>query len=168
MKHQPLPSYSSNDDVQTPPELCELILNHIPIPQNDTVMEPCVGDGNFKRALLDRFGCVYHSEIKEGTDFFDVKGPYDWIVTNPPWSQYKAFMEKAFQTAGNVVFLATLNHSLGLKSRWNLCDKYGFGIRKVLLLDTPPKPWPQSGFQLGAVWWSRAYSNMPTFVDLRG
>lgn len=67
------------------------------------------------------------------------------------------FLEHSFKLADDVVFLLTLHHALGLKSCLKLCDRYGFGIREIILADTPPEPWPQSGFQVGAVHWQRGY-----------
>lgn len=176
MNYQPTPDYISNADVQTPPEICKRLVKHFK--PTGYVLEPCRGDGNFYRALhewnnavsYDRIEYLNYCEIKEGRDFLtfaDECHDYDWILTNPPFSQAKAFMEKAFQVADNVVFLITLNHALGLKARFRLLDKYGFGIREAVLLDTPPKPWPQAGFQLGAVHFQRGYKGPMAWTDFR-
>lgn len=176
MKHQPTPDCISNDEVQTPPELCRKLVYHFR--PEGYVLEPCRGRGNFYKALemwdaqfsYPRIEFLNYCEINEGRDFLtfvDEEHDYDWIITNPPFSQAKAFMEKSFQVADNVVFLITLNHALGLKARFRLLDKYGFGIREAVLLDTPPKPWPQAGFQLGAVYFQRGYQGAMTWTDFR-
>ena len=57
----------------------------------------------------------------------------------------------------NVVFLVTLTHAIGLRARNADAAEAGFGVREILYVDTPPKPWPQSGFQLAVVWMQRGY-----------
>ena len=42
-------------------------------------------------------------EISEGKDFFDYNGKVDWIITNPPYSIFDDFLDKAFEVADNVV-----------------------------------------------------------------
>lgn len=162
MKSQPLPSYESNDDVMTPDAMAARLIEHID--PWGTILEPCAGDGAFVRALIEygkRMKTITEiatCEIKEGRNFYDYTGPrVDWIITNPPWSLLSArtkpcsFLEQAFKYGRNVVFLCTLNHLLGLKARYNLLDQYHFKVKEFILLDTPPAPWPQQGFQLGAV-----------------
>ncbi len=178
MKNQAKPGYISNDDVQTPAALCRCLVHHFR--PGGTVLEPCRGEGNFFRELIVCPGVaeVLWCEIKEGRDFYQYGGRVDWVLTNPPWSHLSetkakregriTFLEKSLQVAGNVVFLITLNHALGLKARYRLLDRYGFGIREVLLLDTPPKPWPQGGFQVGAVHFQRGYSGPAAWTDFRG
>jgi DNA modification methylase len=56
-----------------------------------------------------------------------------------------------------VVFLAPINHILGLRVRLADMEQAGFGIKEVLLCKTPPLPWPQSGFQIAAVHLQRGY-----------
>ena len=34
----------------------------------------------------------------------------DWIITNPPWSQIRRFLQHALSLADHVVFLFTINH----------------------------------------------------------
>jgi hypothetical protein len=43
-------------------------------------------------------------EIKRGRDFFAWTEPVDWIVTNPPWSQFRAFLQHAMTLAEKVVW----------------------------------------------------------------
>jgi len=166
LKNQPNRDYNSNDRVMTPPELCERIVNHFQ--PRGMVLEPFRGTGIFYHALGRQPGTTLRwCEIDEGRDFFEYSMRCDWIVSNPPFSQFKSVLKHSFELAENVVFLVTLNHALGLKARLRLCDEYGFGIREVLLVDTPPKPWPQSGFQVGAVHWQKGYQGDVKITDKR-
>jgi len=131
-----------NDEVETPYEVAIMIVNHF----NPTgkILEPCKGEGNLLRALPK--GTLW-CEIKDGKDFFDFKSKVDWIITNPPYSKMRAFMQQGMDISDNVVFLTSINH-LWLKARIRDIRERGFGIKEILLVDTP-KSFPQSGFQFG-------------------
>lgn len=120
------------------------------------MLDPSRGKGAFYDRIpahCERLWC----EIDEGRDFFAFDDRVDWIVTNPPWSKIRAFLAHALAISDNVCFLATTNHAY-TKARVNAAREAGFGLRGLLHLPTPPKPWPQSGFQLSAIWWQRAIS----------
>lgn len=108
-------------------------------------------------------GCEW-CEIDEGRDFLTVEGRWDWIVTNPPWSQFRTFLAKSMEVADNVVFLSLLN-AWFMRARVADMRKARFGIVEVLMLDTPPKPWPQTGFQLAAVHAKRGHTGTTIFSD---
>lgn len=168
MKYQPTRAQRGNDDVRTPPELCKLIVEHFK-PQG-FVMEPCEGDGNFSKELSRTALSVTCLEIKNGWDFFEwelcaeLDKKYDWIITNPPWSQVRPFLRHAMTLANNIVFLITVNHAW-TRARVRDVREGGFGIHEILLVDTPPNPWPQSGFQLGAIHWQRGYKGPINLTD---
>lgn len=106
-------------------------------------------------------GCEW-CEIDEGKDFLAIEGQWDWIVTNPPWSKFRQFLAKAMQCAGDVVFLVTMNHFF-TKARMRDVAEAGFGFVEALLVPTPPKPWPQSGFQVAAVHLRKGYHGPMAF-----
>lgn len=95
-------------------------------------------------------------EIKKGKDFLTYTTHVDWIITNPPWRQLRLFLCHAFELANDVVFLMTVNHAW-TKARLRDARNSGFGLKTILLLDTP-REFPQTGFQLGAVHYSRGWS----------
>jgi len=82
---------------------------------------------------------------------------YDWVVTNPPWNDVRIFMRKAMTVADNVVFLCWAA-SWWTRSRQREIAEMGFGMVEMLCVPTPPPPWPQSGFQLAAVWLRRGWT----------
>lgn len=88
-------------------------------------------------------------------DFFAWWEPVDWIITNPPWSQIRPFLQHALSLADHVVSLLTINH-LWTKARQRDIRAAGFGLREILLVEMPPE-FPQSGFQLGAVHLQRGW-----------
>jgi len=158
MRCQPNRDYISNDDIQTPIELAARIVRHFR--PRGRVLEPCKGCGNFLRHLPGAHWC----EIKEGRDFFDWKDPVDWIITNPPWSQIRRFLQHAMTVADHVVFLMTINH-VWTKARLRDIRESGFGIREICLVEMP-ESFPQSGFQLGAVHVGRGWKGDIRLSDL--
>lgn len=80
---------NGDDVVFTPDSLAAMIVEHFR--PCGRVCEPCKGGGAFLRAMpgADWF------EIAEGRDFLACEGlRWDWIVTNPPWSDVRVFMRK--------------------------------------------------------------------------
>lgn len=141
-----VPVHGGCDDVMTPSYLAEAIISHYQ--PTGRILEPCRGIG--PTYAFWREGWDY-CEIKEGVDFLVCPNQdYDWIVTNPPYSLFRAFLKRSMIVADNVVFLCFIN-AFWMKARLRDMDEAGFGIREILRVDTPPPPWPQTGFALGAV-----------------
>jgi hypothetical protein len=158
MKSQPNRNYKSDDVVQTPPALAERLVAHFR-PQGK-VLEPCRGAGHIWQTLpADSFWC----EIQEGRDFFQWQQSVDWIITNPPWSQIRPFLQHAMKLSDNVVFLLTINH-LWTKARVRDVRDANFGMKEIVLIDMP-RNFPQSGFQLGAVHLERGWRSGITITD---
>ena len=154
-----------NDVVYTPQELANRIVQHFK--PSGVVLEPCAGGGAFVRAIRDFTGKKpLECEIAMGRDFFDFTMKVNWIITNPPWSLARKFARHAYTVADNVVFLITVNHFTALKARFRDMEEAGFAIREIALVGTPPLPWPQSGFQLGAIHLQRGYKARTGFTRL--
>lgn len=126
------------------------------LPLSGKVLDPCNGSGVFGIAMRQHYTNLIITEydLATGTDFMDEIGRYDWVVTNPPWSKFKEFLTKAMQCADNVAFLVTITHFV-TKARLKLLRDHGFYLKQIHCIDTPPKPWPQSGFQVAMVWCSK-------------
>lgn len=161
---RPLAPKGGNDRVYTPPRLAKDIVQHFkPLGE---CLEPCAGHGAFVAALKESGAqWVFSCEIDQGYDFFGWKRPVDWIVTNPPWSQFRDFLKHSMEIAPNVVFLALLN-AWFMRARMEDMRRARFGIVEALLLDTPSKPWPQTGFQLAAVHIKRGHTGPMNFTQL--
>lgn len=146
--------HGGNDKVYTPPELCEYIVKRflpLMVEKPDcSILEPCAGTHNFTR-VFSVYGLKWeHCEIDEGIDFYEWNKRNDWIITNPPYSLFTDFLRKSLSVADNIVFLCSVN-ALFFKSRTRLLQENNFGIRSIEYVATPPKPWPQSGIQLGII-----------------
>ena len=141
----------------TPIELAEALVEEFK--PYGKILEPCEGTGNFVKAIGYKTH-VAHSiqtcEISKGIDFFDFKEKVDWIITNPPYSKMRKFIQHSMEVADNIVFLTTINH-LWLKARIRDIESAKYGIKKIVIFDTP-KNFPQSGFQIGAFYLKKGYN----------
>jgi len=152
-----------NDEVYTPLALAEKIVNRLNI--QGTAFEPCYGEGAFIKAF-EKKGLQYdYCDLSQGKDFFDYNNKVNWIVTNPPWSQARKFLQHSMRIADNIAFLITINHILALKARLRDVEQAGFSITAVYTVDTP-KSFPQSGFQLGVVVLQRVNTNTIIWEEL--
>ena len=148
-KGRSLSAKNGNDKVMTPKSLVKQIIGHFN-PQG-AILEPCRGTGNFWSELPNADWC----EIDEGRDFMDAKGHWDWIITNPPYSKYRDFLNKSMEVADNIVFLQLINATF-YKARLRDIKEKGFGIKEIWCLETP-KEFPQFCFQVGCVHYQRGY-----------
>lgn len=143
----------TNDCVQTPFPLALAIVNHFK--PTGTILEPCKGEGAFCAAFREYSKtqqiCWRWMEILEGLDFLEgeLLPDFDWIITNPPYSKLRAFLQQSMRKASNIVFLTTINH-FWLKARIRDMREQNFDFKEIVLIDTP-KNFPQSGFQMGCV-----------------
>lgn len=158
MKYQANRDYKSNDDIMTSEYLVEALVKHFK--PTGKVLEPCKSIGNFLKFLPNAEWC----KIRYNRDFFDTMKKYDWIITNPPWSQVRKFLKHSMELASNVVFLMTINH-LWTKARLRDIEELDFGIREICLIDTP-KSFPQLGFQLGAIYLKKDYKGQIKLTKL--
>ena len=151
------------DIVMTPRLLAKAIIDYLPI--EGTVLEPCLGGGAFYDQYPDHVERLW-TEVGLDKDFFAFNKKVDWIVSNPPWSIYRKFAAHSYTIADNVAYLITINHDLALKARIRDMEAAGFGIKEVILVDTPKDKWPQSGFQLGVCWKQRGYKGDTKWTKL--
>jgi hypothetical protein len=143
---------NGNDKVNTPEWLAVKIINHFNI--SGSILDPCKGGGAFynnfpKRTIKD------WAEIDEGRDFLlynnYIINHFDWIVTNPPWSKFRAFLNRAMELSDNIVFLCLIN-AFFMNARMRDMKEKGFSIKEIVKIENPPKkPWPQTGLALGTV-----------------
>lgn len=150
------------DVVYTPRVLAESVVDHFK--PSGTILEPCRGSGHFYDAFPPNTTKLY-CEIDEGLDFFDWHEPVDWIISNPPWSQFRAFNAHAMGLATNIVWIIPLVHFSG-KARVRDVREFGFGFRQIVLLDTPID-WPQGGYQLAAFHLKSGYAGPTRTLDFQ-
>ena len=145
MKSQPNPDCVRDDVIYTPVELARKIYRHFR--PTGFGLDPSMGNGAFYNLFDD--GKRDWCEIANGRDFFSYDKKVDFIMTNPPWSLFRRFVEHGMEIANDIYYLITVNHVF-TKCRIRSIYQAGFGIREILMIDTP-KNFPQSGFQVGVV-----------------
>jgi hypothetical protein len=104
-----------NDVVFTPDWLAKKICSMFPV--SGKVLEPCKGEGAFLKYLPEN---TKWCEISEGVNFYDFNEKVDWIVTNPPYSDYNRFLDLCFEISDNIVLLvpvAKMFKSMGTLSK---------------------------------------------------
>lgn len=153
----------SRDIVMTPDALAQQVVDVFAPQMSGTVLEPAAGEGAFLRAFPERLDSKW-CEITKGRNFFGYRERVDWIVTNPPFSEIRAFLGHALEITDNIVFVIPLAH-LTTKARLRLIAEAGFAVCKIVLLPHP-KSWPSSGFQLAAIHLRRGWLGACRFETL--
>jgi len=141
-----------NDVVFTPKEIAEYVVKWAN--PSGFILDPCAGGKVFYKNFptKKRDWC----EIADGKDFFDWEKEVDWIISNPPYSNFDKFLDHSFEIAENVVYLtpvAKVFKSWGIIKR--IFD-YG-GIVKIWLVPANRCGFP-FGFPVGAFHFKRGYS----------
>ena len=93
-----------NDVVFTPDWLAKQICGMFSI--SGKVLEPCKGEGAFLKYLPQNTDWC---EIADGKNYYDYNEKVDWIVTNPPYSDYNRFLSHSFCLADNIVLLVPVS-----------------------------------------------------------
>jgi hypothetical protein len=93
-------SPAAADVVYTPLELARDIVGFFQ--PEGICLDPCSGSGVFLNLLpLGAEWC----EITKGRDFYAWDKPVDWVVGNPPYSHYSAWMRHSMEVAKNIVYI---------------------------------------------------------------
>jgi hypothetical protein len=160
-KHNPYISgkyahVNKNDVVFTPDWLAKQICEMFEI--TGKVLEPCKGEGAFLKYLPEN---TEWCEVTEGKNFYDFASKVDWIITNPPYSDFDRFLDHSFELADNIVLLvpvAKMMKSMGtLKKVFN----YG-GIVSCHFLGGGQAGFP-FGFPVGIYYLKRNYLGKTDF-----
>ena len=150
---------NKNDVVFTPDWLAEKICSMFDV--GGSVLEPCKGEGVFLKYLPEK---TQWCEITEGRNYYDFNEKVDWIVTNPPYSDYNRFLEHSFEIADNIVLLvpvAKMMKSMGTLKR---IFEYG-GIVSCHFLSGGEAGFP-FGFPIGIYYLRRNYKGQTNFCLL--
>lgn len=144
-----LKNYS--DKHYTPDDVARQIVDYYK-PTGRT-LEPCKGDGAFLKYLSST---AEWCEIDEDKDFFLEHKAFDWIVTNPPYSNLTEWMQHSFKLAENVVFFIPLSKLFSSVPRLNLVKDYG-GIKDIFVFGSGRSVGLPLGFPMAAVHFQRGY-----------
>jgi len=93
---------SNHDNYNTPRPLTWELLKLGLFDYNRSVLEPACGQGAIVEELKQHFHKIHFGDIKNNFDFLDENcdfDKYDYIITNPPFSQFDGFVIKAKEIA---------------------------------------------------------------------
>lgn len=139
-----------NDIVFTPKPVAEFIVNWAN--PNGKCLDPCMGEGVFYDLLPEpKDWC----EITKGKDFFDYNKSVDWIVGNPPYSDFNRFLKHSFDLSDNVVYLVPVAKIWKSWGTIMQIKEYG-GIVKMWMIPANRCGFP-FGFPAMAVHFKRNY-----------
>jgi len=139
-----------NDCVYTPEWLAKRICERYPL--SGIVLEPCKGKGSFLKYMPE--GSEW-CEILEGKDFYDYCKNVNWIVTNPPYSQFDKFLEKCFSISDNVVLLVPCSKIFTSIGKLRTIFNYG-GFVEFGILPSGKAGFP-FGFPSGVFYFKKGY-----------
>jgi hypothetical protein len=91
---------TKSDIVYTPLELAIDMVNFFQ--PTGFCLDPCAGSGVFYDLLPAGSDWC---EIELGRDFYSWFRPADWIVGNPPYSHYSAWLRHSMQIARNILYV---------------------------------------------------------------
>ena len=148
-----------SDIVYTPEDVCIRLIEHFK--PSGLILDPSSGEGAFYRNLPEpKDWC----EIEQGKDFFDYTTKVDWVMTNPPWSLMRKFLNHSYKISDNVCFLIPVYH-LFTKARLRDMEAAEFRIKEICVFDTP-KNFPQLGFAIAMCHLQRSWKGDIIFSKL--
>lgn len=148
-----------NDVVFTPDWLAKQICEMFKI--SGDVLEPCKGEGAFLKYLPSN---TEWCEIADGKNFYDYTKKVDWIVTNPPYSDYNRFLEHAFSLADNIVLLVPVAKMFKSMGTLSAIFDYG-GFVSIHTLPASKAGFP-FGFPCAVYYLKRGYKGQTTIEML--
>ena len=92
---------SKNDFYPTPPECTIALLDFLQsfylLSQGDAIWEPACGNNAMVDVMRDRGYTVIGTDIEIGQDYLatTIDQPYDWIITNPPFTLAEDFIKRS-------------------------------------------------------------------------
>ena len=118
------------------------------------VLDPCKGGGAFFDKMPS--GAEW-CEIREGRDFFEWRDPVDWIVSNPPYSNFRVFLNHSFTVADNIVYLVPVKNVFSAYGMLKEVKEYG-GIAGIRFYGGGARVNFPMGNAIGAVHFKRGHS----------
>ena len=117
------------------------------------ILEPCKGS----EAILKYMPTADWCEVKEGRDFFAYNEQVNWIITNPPFSMFKAFLSHGLSISENVVYLIAIRKFFTGMPTVRIARDEGW-IKHIRIYGAGSRLGFPIGNPVGAIHWQRGYS----------
>lgn len=145
-----------NDVVYTPAPLARDMVQFFQ--PEGRILDPCMGTGAFFYQLP--VGAAW-CEIERGRDFYAWETPVDWIIGNPPYSHYSAWLRHSMKVADHIAYLMPVYKVFA--SGVFLDDLFAWGgIRHIRRYGTGTQWGFPFGHALAACYYQRGYTG-PTY-----
>ena len=119
---------NKNDDIHTPLQVAKLMIDLCDLQPGQKVLDCCFGGGVFYNNYPD-FVEKDYCDINQGKDFFDWDTKVDWVISNPPYSKWDAWLEHTMKICDNFCYIfGFMNFS---ERRLNRIFLNGFGLVKL-------------------------------------
>jgi hypothetical protein len=122
------------------------------------MLEPCKGGGAILRHMPGADWC----EIAEGKNFYDWHTPVDWIVSNPPYSHFRDWLNHSYKIADNIVYLVPLMKLFSAAGQLDECRKQGW-MRHIRLYGGGGKLNFPMGNAVGAIHFESGWNGETTW-----
>ena len=116
------------------------------------ILDPCRGEGVFFDNLPK--GTEW-CELTMGRDFMEWEEPVDWIMSNPPYSCFRAWLRHSMKIADNIVYFLPVFKVTNSCQVWDDSRKFG-GIKSLRIYIRAGIPW-QRGRPFCAAHWQRGW-----------
>lgn len=144
---------TNKTDVVYTPEWCAIdIISYFQ--PTGKILDPCRGEGAFYNNMPSgSFFC----EIQEGIDFFEWTEKVDWIISNPPYSNFREWLRYSFEVAENIVYLIPLKNVFSAFGQLKEIYDRG-GIKHIRVYGTGARLKFPMGNAVGAVHFKKDYA----------
>ena len=139
------------DVVITPDATAKMLIEYFK--PTGRILDPCRGNGAFWKQMPGAEWC----EIAQGKDFLNWSKPMDWIISNPPYSNFIEWLTHSFKIADDVVYLVPLHKIFHTAKTLDSILGFG-GIKEILVLGPGTHYGFPLGFVVGAFHFKRGYT----------
>ena len=169
-----------HDFYATPTETTRAILDKVPL--EGSILEPAVGQGHISKVLEEYYpnNEIVSTDLNDygygetGIDFltYDFGRKFDNVITNPPFSSAKSFVERALELSNDKVLMLMKIQFLESKGRKEFLENsplkyvYCFSERQATMRNgwelnpKTGKPWSTALFLAWFVW-EQGYEGEP-------
>jgi len=117
------------------------------------ILDSCKGDGAFLKHLpKDTEWC----EIREGIDFFAYHAKVDWIIGNPPYSNYAKWIYHSMTIADKFAYIFPTQKPFCSYTMFKKVRVWG-GIKHIRIYGTGTSIGWTFGYAVGAIYWEKGW-----------
>lgn len=120
---------TATDEWYTPAEYVRWIIPYLRVKGYQNILCPWdTEESNFVKVLSAEGFNVTYSHIHTGTDFYEIDNfaDYDAVVSNPPFSQRTAVLQRLFESEVPFAIILDFNGMFDNRQRWELFKNHDF------------------------------------------